>query len=418
MDKKSKSVLVVGFNTRPIAYSLKKAGYEVYAVDFFGDIDLFPNVNDSLIIMRELHSNYNLIRDKYNVFLAKFTIDMLKKHSEIENLIIGSGMDDAYEEREKILEAINNYQYKINNLNNSIEVIKKARDIKYSYDFLISKGYKVPLTISYEDFKAIDVKARFPFVMKKKSGAGGINVYKIENQSALSLFLKLQETKSFIESEWLVQEYLEGIPVSCTTISNGKECVIISINRQIIGEKFVNSPKEFMYCGNIVPANLFNKDNILISEISKTLANELNLRGINGFDFVLKDHYPYLMEINPRIPGSIRVSESSLNLNLLDLHVKSFNKSKWKYVKKTINVAKSKTFATKLIMFAPNDLEKNQLMKINSLENVHDKSEQDVKILKGDPICTVLYKGKNFSESYFGALKIIDEINRICKPNN
>ena len=84
-------------------------------------------------------------------------------------------------------------------------------------------------------------------MMKKKTGAGGLNVYKIENESEFSLFIKLQEVKGLSSSEWLIQEYLEGIPVSCTTISNGKECEIVSINRQIIGENFVNPPKEFMY---------------------------------------------------------------------------------------------------------------------------------------------------------------------------
>jgi len=46
MDGKKKSVLVVGFNTRPLAYSLNKAGYDVYVVDFFGDLDLYPYVHE------------------------------------------------------------------------------------------------------------------------------------------------------------------------------------------------------------------------------------------------------------------------------------------------------------------------------------------------------------------------------------
>ncbi|MFX1337071.1 MAG: ATP-grasp domain-containing protein [Promethearchaeota archaeon] len=413
MVKKSNSVLVVGFNIRPLAYSLNKAGYEVFAVDFFGDLDLYPSVTDCLIVIKQLNTQYNMLKEKYHLFLADFTFDMLRKYPQIENLIIGSGLDDAFEEREKILKEIDKNQYYIRNLNNSIQALKKARNIEYVYGILTSKEYKVPLTLSYEDPKLEDLKIQFPFVMKKKTGAGGVNVYKIEDKSKLSLFLKIQETKDFKASEWLIQEYMEGIPVSCTTISNGKETLIISINRQIIGEKFVNTPKEFMYCGNVVPANLFNRDKILISEISQTLANELKLRGINGFDFVLKDHYPYLMEINPRIPGSIRVSESALNLNLLDLHIKSFDKAEWKYVKEVINAAHPKVFATKLIMFAPKDIDKTHLMMINNLEHVHDKSELSSKILKGDPICTVLFKGKTFSESYYGALKIIDEIKRI-----
>ena len=119
------------------------------------------------------------------------------------------------------------------------------------------------------------------------------------------------------------------------------------------------------------------------------------------------------MEINPRIPGSISVSESALNLNLLELHIKSFDINQWNYVKKVINAAKPEAFATKLIIFAPKEIDKTQIMKINSLEHIHDKSDVSTKILKGDPICTVLYKGKSFSESYLGALKIIGEIKNI-----
>ena len=76
----------------------------------------------------------------------------------------------------------------------------------------------------------------------------------------------------------------------------------------------MNPPKEFMYCGNVVPSNLMKNDERLVTEISLKLSKQLGLKGINGFDFVLKNHYPYLMEINPRIPGSIRASESVLNL--------------------------------------------------------------------------------------------------------
>ena len=413
MVKKSNSVLVVGFNTRPLAYSLKRAGYEVYAVDFFGDLDLYPNVKDNIIVIKKLGAAYHTIKEKYGVYLAKFTIDLLREYPTIENLIIGSGLDDSIMERERILNEINKNQYQINDLNNPIDTIMKARDILTIYNFLKSKGYKVPLTFSYDKLKLNYKRLNYPFIIKKKKGAGGINVYKIENEDELSSFIKLQKTKGFNDSDWLIQEYIEGIPVSCTTISNGNECETITINRQIIGEKFVNSPKEFMYCGNVTPANLFKESNDLISEISKTLANELKLKGINGFDYALKEDYPYLMEINPRIPGSIRVSENALNMNLLDLYIKSFDNLQWQYVKNSIIGAKPQFYATKLIMFAPKDINESQIEKINKLKYVHDKTEGNKTISKEEPICTILFKAKTFSESYFGALKIIDKIKEI-----
>jgi len=413
MDEYTKSVLVVGFNTRPLAYSLKKAGYDVYAVDFFGDLDLYPNVKDSLIIINELDTSYDISRGIYSKFLMEFAIKMMRKHSNIKYLIIASGLDDAFEERENILNNINEKRLKIENINNDIEIIKKVRNIEFIYNFLDSQSYKVPLTIPYEKYKEESNRFQFPVILKKKQSSGGINVFKIENEEKLYLFLENQRKKNFFPSDWLIQEYIVGTPVSCTIISNGNECEIISINRQIIGEKQVNAPKEFIYCGNIVPAGLSEEENEIISKISKTLANKFHLKGINGFDFVLRNHYPYLMEINPRIPGSIRVSECVLNLNLLDLHIKSFNPDNWVYVMQSIKSARLNGFATKLIIYAPKEIDKNHIERINNLQYIHDKSEPSKNVLKSEPLCTILFKNSKFSESYKGALKIVEKINNI-----
>jgi hypothetical protein len=415
MGDNIKSVLVVGFNTRPLAYSLKKAGYDVYAVDFFGDLDLYPNVKDSFILIKEFYIDYSTIKYKYSKLLVTYAIKMLRKYPEIDYLIIGSGLDDAVEERESILTEIKEKNYKIKCLINDIKTIENARDIEQIYNYLKFHKFTVPFSIPYQNLKFYKHKLQFPIIFKKFRSAGGINVIKLENFEELSTLIKNFELKLFNSSDWLIQEYIEGIPISCTTISNGGNCEVISINRQIIGEKLVNPPKEFMYCGNIVPADLTKKDEKLISMMSKSLTLELELKGINGFDYVLKDHIPYLMEINPRIPGSIRASEESLNLNLLDLHIKSFDLYQWDIVKKSIKSKKSTGFTTKLIYFAPKEINKNLLIRINNLEYIHDKSESNKNTLKGEPLCTILCKANSLLESYNGAKRIVIEINKIIE---
>ena len=413
MADKSISILVVGFNTRPLAYSLNEAGYDVYAVDFFGDLDLYPYVKDSIIIIKTLNTNYNSLKDKYSKFLAQYTLQLHNKHRDVQFLLIGSGLDDDYEGRKLILDEIKRSNTK--SVNNDPEIIKKARNIELIFEFLKSRGYNIPRSYSFEKFQSKQYNMEYPFVLKKKRSAGGINVFKLENNTKFTSQIEILEKKRFIPSEWLIQEFIEGIPVSCTVISNGKECEIISINRQIIGEEYLNPPKKFMYCGNIVPAGLLKEEEKIISEISINLTKKLGLRGINGFDFVLKDHYPFFMECNPRIPGSIRASESALNLNLLDLHIKSFISKEWKNIKKLIRSAKPNSVVTKLIFFAPRDIDRNNLLKINKLDFIHDKSEPTKNILKGEPLCTILYSAKNFSKSYNGAKKIVNLIESIIE---
>ncbi|MFX1496092.1 MAG: ATP-grasp domain-containing protein [Promethearchaeota archaeon] len=413
MDRKENTVLIVGFNTRPLAYSLYKSGYLVYVVDFFGDLDLFPYIEDGLIITKEVGSSYNLIKNNYQQFLINCANKLLEKHPEIANLIIASGLDDNIEDRIQLLEHIKDQNYRIKNLNNDIENIKNARNVIDIFEFLEKNGYKTPTTKPFENSSKSFLSISPPLIFKKRKSSGGTNVYKIESKEKLEFLVKTLEKDDFNPSDWLIQEYIEGIPVSCTTISNGNETRIISINRQVIGLDFLNPTKEFMYCGNMVPGNLLPDDNRLISEISILLANTLKLKGINGFDFVLKHHYPYLMEINPRIPGSISASENSMGLNLIDLHVKSFKKNNWNEIGKILDNATYKKYATKLIYFAPTDVDIDKIEQVNNLKYIHDKTEPLKKIMRGEPICSILFMDQSFSNSFFGALKIADNITKI-----
>ena len=97
MEDDTKSILVVGFNTRPLAYSLNNAGYDVYAVDFFGDLDLYPYVKDSIVVVNALNSNYKSLKDTYSQFLAQYTLQLHSKYQDVDFLLIGSGLDDNYE---------------------------------------------------------------------------------------------------------------------------------------------------------------------------------------------------------------------------------------------------------------------------------------------------------------------------------
>ena len=415
MSNKEESILVAGFNTRPLVYSLHSAGYDVYAVDFFGDLDLYPYVKDCLILTKKISTNYDLVKNIYNEYLPHLILELLDKHPDIKYLLIGSGLDDGIEERALILKDINRKKYKIFNLNNELEVIKKSRNTEFVFNLLKKFGYDVPITVSFHEVGSKVNELEYPLILKKKSGSGGTNVYKIQNESDLTFYINLISRESFDPEDWLIQEYLEGNPVSCTTISNGVESELITVNHQIIGDKYLNAPKEFMYCGNVVPANLFAEERKLIVDISLKLSTELGLKGINGFDFVLRNHYPYLIEINPRIPGSIRASEESMNINLLDLHIKSFTEKGWEIVKKTLKDVKIANFTAKMIFFAPKEIDKNLLNRINDLEYVHDKSEPVKNIYKNEPVCTILFKAKSFSDSYLGSLRIVDKIKKIIK---
>ncbi|GAG73536.1 unnamed protein product [marine sediment metagenome] len=125
--------------------------------------------------------------------------------------MIGSGLDDAYIEREAISNEIKDKNYKIKELNNDIETLKMARNIDYVYKILKLHKFKVPFTISYENLKAYKNNLQFPIIFKKSKSAGGLNVFKIQNHEELLSKSKILEGKEFNPLEWVIQEYIEGI---------------------------------------------------------------------------------------------------------------------------------------------------------------------------------------------------------------
>ncbi|MHA1337590.1 MAG: ATP-grasp domain-containing protein [Promethearchaeota archaeon] len=419
MKKERESVLLVGFNTRPIAQSLNSSGYDVFAVDFFGDLDLYPYVKDCFIITEELKAQYNELKNNYSELLAKFAIKMLKTGKDFNYLLICSGLDNDFNAREKIYNIARKCRNVIN-ANNNLDTFKLSRNIDKIYQFLDSMGFIYPWTISLKEFESNNYNLKFPIILKKKYSSGGTNVYKIKNYKHLQENIKLFKQNSENSqnenklNNWQIQEFIDGIPISCTIISNGEECKVISINRQLIGLKFLNPPKEFMYCGNIVPENNLNKkERNLIKEISIKLALKLKLKGINGFDYVLKNSIPYLMEINPRIPGSIRVSETAYCINYIDLHLKSFDLNNWEYIKKQISKAERKYYSVKFVYFAPKSISPNKIEKINSLQYVEDKTPSKNVISEGTPVCTILCSNVSLKKACSKALHIVNKMNDI-----
>jgi len=417
MSQYKNSVLLVGFNTRPLATSLKSAGYKVFAVDFFGDEDLYPIVEDSLILTKEFGTNYGVMKGVYHKYLLELALRLLNTHPQIEYLIIGSGLDDAIDNRIHFFQELENNKYRIHSLNNDIQTLKNARDIDSVHKLLEQKGYKHPVMIEATQFNFLNPQLQFPVILKKKQSSGGVSVHKIDSYQHY-LYLKNTLKIDFKSEQWYVQKYINGLAISCTVISDGSNARVISINRQILGEKFLNAPKEFIYCGNIVPANLLREDDEIIAKVSLYLTKALKLKGINGIDYVLKNHHPYLMEINPRIPGSLRVSEEALGINLMDLHIQSFFQNKWNDITALLDKNKTYNYVTKLVLFASQKINPFLIKEINKLEFVHDKTVPDHDIYKDEPVCTILYSGQKFADSYFGALKIVDRIERLISDKN
>lgn len=332
-------ILVVGSNTLTISKSLKSLGYTVYATSFFKLIDQAVYV-DKLIVPGDI--------DDFNLnTLVDVALDYV---NEVDYIICTSDVDLSRFPKSKI---IGNKD--TNSINDKFKLYKKLYK-----NFLLPTTYKLnSIDEALEIADASDKK----FIVKPINGSGGVNInYFTED--------------SYIDDTFILQEYIEGRSVSSTFLSYPKDDIdMITTSDQVIGSKRLGA-SSFLYCGNITPlVNYTDKINNISSKISRMY----HLVGCNGIDFVLHDNKVYVIEVNPRIPGTIDTIQESYDFNLIKAHIDSCNNHH-------VNIPKVKQFAVKLIPYSFNDAYYN----LSKNNNVQCISDDNFLIKKGYPICTIL----------------------------
>jgi hypothetical protein len=181
-------------------------------------------------------------------------------------------------------------------------------------------------------------------------------------------------------------------------LSNGDEARCLTVNEQLIGEKRLGAPRRFGYCGNVIPLDKPESEDI-IAEYSEALCERIGLVGSNGVDFALSDQ-PYLMEVNPRFQGTIDCVEGLLGINLVKEHIRACGGELGEY-------GRAKGYAAKLILYAKWDTKVPDLKKFR---NVVDIPREGSIVEKGRPICSVLKFGSSRKGVLADAFQTVEKI--------
>jgi predicted ATP-grasp superfamily ATP-dependent carboligase len=371
--------LVVAFNARPLATSAKKANYDVLAVDFFGDLDLRSVAEHvfSVIWQRKSHPIKRKFRRPISEYMCLLAETMADDYfGKIEFLLIGSGFDDEpkiWQRFGKIAPVIGN----------TPEII--SRSDRLSIYRLASKlGIECPQTMEVkEKEEALEIAQNigYPVVLTTPRSAGGIFVKLITNSDELhTAYKELRNSGKKI----LIQEFIQGIDASCSVLGTGKDCQAIAITEQLIGKLELGVSMPFGYCGNIVP--LKNSATVIetMKSVSEELGSKLGLIGSNGFDFVIKNDQPFLIELNPRFQGSLECIEAVTSSNLVKLHIEAFNGN---LPEKPLE---SKGYAVKMILYAKKRI---IVPNLSQMPHIVDVPVEGIILEPSNPVCTVFVTG-------------------------
>lgn len=369
-------LLLIGIDTRSMLNSALKLNYEIYSASYFSTSDT-PKIKNQKIILNENDGeSCGIFEEEYdNKTLLDISSDFI---DEVDYIIPISGIspsDFKKNDQKKILGNKN-----VENIENKFKFYKK-----------IKKEYLTPMTFNVNDIdEAYEINKNYSnidFILKPIKGSGGYNINLLNNDSLIE----------FNSKEYILQEYVNGINLSSSTLSTKNKSKTITNTRLLTMNDFEKN-NNFIYIGNILPLTqesvMSETENIdyLNNEMNNTsekLCQKFNLIGSNGIDYIFNENGLYIIEINPRIQGTFECVEKSFEINMLNAHIRACKGE-------LIKIPKAKYYTYKKIIYSPTRTKYAKL----DLDNIYDTPYSGSITEKNEPLLTIIDKSKNFKKLY------------------
>jgi len=396
MGVKPKNILIVGIDVANLALSTNRAGYNVFSVDFFGDLDLRKACFESLSIAEQVQGKvFPRFDDNYDPMALVSLAEELTSREKIDGILLSSGLEDFPDLLTELAE-----QAPI--IGNSPETINGVRDRSLFFRELKRLGVHFPITEFASDLIEAKNKARdigYPVVLKPSVGFGGVGIRVVRSKNRVEDAFKQVSRHS---EKILIQELIIGEHASSSVIATKHEARALTVNEQVLGSTELGQVEPFGYCGNIVPISTLDSIEYYRS-VAEKVVSHFGLVGSNGVDFVISEDTPFVIEVNPRFQGTLECIERVVDINLVETHINACVED---LIPQTFEAS---CFCTRLILFAPF---RCIIPDLTSLEYVRDIPLPNIIIQKGEPVCSVISDDKSGKTSLSKAFSMAGEVQR------
>ncbi len=351
--------LIVGLSTRAIAESAVRAGYQVVALDVFGDLDL-EALCECYSLRRDFHVSFSASglfnASRQLAFEAVAYISNLENHPEVVQ---------RFARRHQVL-------------GNPPEVLTRVRHWPALFAVLAQAGFRVPETIYDGNGRYADPARTWLRKPVRSGGGHGITFWRNSPSAGRGFML---------------QEYVPGPSCSASFVANGHECVVIGLTEQFIGLSQFGA-RGFHYCGNLLPLHAAGDpvtgQAILdqVGRIAALVTREFGLAGVNGMDFVLANGQACLTEVNPRYSASMELVERAYGLSVFDLHVRAVLQGELPEFDLATRLAKG-PFHAKVILYAEKDAVAPDTQSWLG-RGIRDVPHPGESLARAGPVCTIL----------------------------
>ena len=270
-------ILLAGLTTRAIAESAVRAGCDIVTVDSFGDLDqqrLCQNIS-----LRELGLTYS----------AAAIVEAAGSLA-YDAVAYCGGLENHPRAVARLAEGKTL-------LRNAADTLRRVRDPAQLFPFLAAGGFAVPDTLH----PGAPLPAGGRWLCKPVRSGGGVGIRRWTGQP--------------LAAGQILQAHVEGTPSSAAFVADGTRSLLLAWTEQLRG------PHGFLYGGNILPLEAPATALDEVRALAEALTGEFDLRGVNGFDFVLRQGRPVLVEVNPRYCASMELWDRATGHSVFALHL-------------------------------------------------------------------------------------------------
>ncbi len=280
------AILIAAASARALAGAARRAGYEPFVVDFFGDMDTC-----------ETSSAHRLVEDGLDLGFRGETLlpalETLAATREPIGLVYGAGFEDRCE-----LLAEVGARWRL--LGNPPEVVRRVKDPMALAALCERLGLRHPETrLSRPENCA-------GWLSKSIGGAGGSHVVPARASRAADAAIYYQRVTA-------------GDPASVLFLGDGSDARVIGASRQWAAP---SRGEPFRYGGCLRPAELSPSLAKQLYELARVLTRACGLSGLNSIDLLVAGEDVTLVEINPRPGATLDIFEDDRG-SLFRAHVEA-----------------------------------------------------------------------------------------------
>ena len=353
-------VLIAGVSTRGFAESAARAGYEVTAVDGFGDLDL-----------RAWAGTVALARDRRGRFNTRTAVRVARGLA-CDAVTYGA----SFENHPRSVEALACGRTL---WGNAPAVLTRVRDPRRLARALEGRGFATPALRPAPSSGTWLVKPR------ASGGGHGIVPWRAGKRVPPGMYL---------------QEWIAGVAGSIVFAADGTRTVPLGLSRLLAGERAFGA-RGLCYCGSILAgagdvqfpadARLFAAATALAAAVTE----EFGLIGVNGIDFIARRGILYALEVNPRYTASMELVERAYGLSLFEIHARACAGDLPPFDLATARQEGGRGATGKAIVYAHHDITLGDTRPWLADESVRDVPQPGEPVARGRPVCTIFARGRD-----------------------